>query len=70
MGCCVTTAQVIYSLTPLWSALLAYLVLGDEGMGPVAYVGGATIVAAGLIAASSQGLGGDSSKSSSKSSSQ
>ncbi|MEW5306166.1 MAG: hypothetical protein WDW36_008653 [Sanguina aurantia] len=65
-----TQAQVIYSLTPLWSALLAYLVLGDEGMGPVAYVGGATIVAAGLIAASSQGLGGESPKSSSQSSSQ
>ena len=45
------SSQVIFSLTPLWSALMAFLLLGDDGMGPLAWAGGAAVVAAGIMAA-------------------
>jgi len=41
--------QVIYSLTPLWSALAAWLVLGDEA-GPLTWAGGVVILSASLLA--------------------
>jgi drug/metabolite transporter (DMT)-like permease len=43
--------QVIYSLTPLWSAIASWIFLGDEdGMGPLAYGGGAIVLAASILA--------------------
>lgn len=45
-----TRAQVIYSLTPIWSALMAAWLLGDEGLGPVAWAGCAAICAASILA--------------------
>lgn len=43
-------AQIYYSSTPIWSALLAMLLLEGESMGPMGWLGGAGIVVAGLIA--------------------
>lgn len=45
-------AQVIFSSKPLWSAGLAWFLLGGEELGPMTWVGGATLVVAGLIASS------------------
>jgi drug/metabolite transporter (DMT)-like permease len=58
-------AQVLYSLTPVMSALLAAACLQGEEMGPLAWLGGAVIVAASLGTA--VGGSGDSSSSSSSS---
>jgi hypothetical protein len=44
-------AQVFYSLTPVWAALLAYTCLQGEEMGPLAWVGGCIIIAASIWAA-------------------
>ena len=44
-------AQVIYSSMPLWSAGIASVVLTNEMLGPLGWVGGLAIIAAGLIAA-------------------
>lgn len=45
-------AQVLYSSTPLWSALLAALLLsGGEAMSPLGWAGGLAIVIASLVAA-------------------
>jgi drug/metabolite transporter (DMT)-like permease len=44
-------AQVIYSSTPLWTALFAALLLGGESLGTLGWAGGGLIVAAGLVAA-------------------
>lgn len=52
-----TQAQVIYSLTPIWGAVMAQLVLGDEQMGPVAWAGGAAVLLASLQAARAQSQG-------------
>ncbi|GIL98758.1 hypothetical protein Vretimale_4126 [Volvox reticuliferus] len=49
-----TTAQVIYSMTPLCTAFFAYLILGGEATGPVAWAGGSLIIIAALIAADAQ----------------
>jgi drug/metabolite transporter (DMT)-like permease len=54
-------AQVLYSLTPVMSALLAAACLQGEEMGPLAWLGGAVIVAASLGTAVSGS--GDSSRS-------
>ena len=43
-------AQVYYSSTPIWSALLAMLLLKGEAMGPLGWLGGVGIVVAGLLA--------------------
>lgn len=45
-------AQVIFSSVPLWSAAFAWLLLGGEQLGPLTWVGGSTLVAAGLVASS------------------
>lgn len=45
-------AQVIFSSKPLWSASLAWFLLGGEELGPMTWVGGATLAVAGLIASS------------------
>jgi drug/metabolite transporter (DMT)-like permease len=42
-------AQVLYSTTPLWSALFAGLLIKGEGLGFVGWAGGLTILAAGYI---------------------
>lgn len=49
---CVSLApQVIYSLTPLWSALIAWAFLGnDDGLGPLGWAGGAVILMASILA--------------------
>lgn len=49
---CVSLApQVIYSLTPLWSALIAWVFLGnDDGLGPLGWAGGAVILMASILA--------------------
>jgi len=44
-------AQVVYSLTPVWSALLAAATLPGEGMGRGAWAGAAVIVAASIAVA-------------------
>ncbi|GFR43045.1 hypothetical protein Agub_g4051, partial [Astrephomene gubernaculifera] len=49
-----TTAQVIYSMTPLLTAFFAFLILGGEATGPVAWAGGCLIIAAALVAADAQ----------------
>uniref|UniRef100_A0A7S3QZR9 EamA domain-containing protein n=1 Tax=Dunaliella tertiolecta TaxID=3047 RepID=A0A7S3QZR9_DUNTE len=49
-----TMAQVIYSLTPLWSAIGAWLVLGDEA-GGLTWAGGAIILGASLLATGGDG---------------
>eukprot|EP00873_Tetraselmis_striata_P026769 jgi/Tetstr1/447033/TSEL_034490.t1 len=49
-----TAAQVIYSLTPLWSALAASVVLGDEGLGPASWAGGGLVLGASLLSALAQ----------------
>lgn len=44
--------QVIYSLTPIWSALIASATLGSsENMGTLSWAGGAVIVLASILAA-------------------
>ncbi|KXZ56827.1 hypothetical protein GPECTOR_1g746 [Gonium pectorale] len=43
-------AQVLFSSTPLWSALIAQLLLPGEAMGPLAWGGGAVMLAASLLA--------------------
>ncbi|PNH07541.1 hypothetical protein TSOC_006005 [Tetrabaena socialis] len=49
-----TSAQVIFSLTPLCTAYFAYLVLGGESTGPLAWAGGSLIIFAALMAAWAQ----------------
>lgn len=43
-------AQIFYSSTPIWSAIIAMLVLREEGMGSLGWLGGFGILAAGLVA--------------------
>ena len=43
-------AQVIFSTVPLWSVAFAFLLLGGEPMSEKTWIGGAAVVAAGLIA--------------------
>ncbi len=43
-------AQVVYSTIPLWSALLAQLLLPGEAMGGLAWAGGAVMLGASLLA--------------------
>ncbi|KAI3428811.1 hypothetical protein D9Q98_007628 [Chlorella vulgaris] len=43
-------AQVIFSTVPLWSLAFAYLLLGGEPMSEKTLIGGAAVIAAGLIA--------------------
>lgn len=50
-------AQVFYSLTPIWAALLATLCLQGEEMGPLAWLGGCIIIAASIGAAISGSTG-------------
>ena len=52
-----TAAQVIYSLTPIWGAVFAQILLGDEGLGPLSWAGGAGVLAASLLAAQAQTSG-------------
>jgi drug/metabolite transporter (DMT)-like permease len=60
-------AQVFYSLTPVWAALLAKTCLQGEEMGPLAWLGGCVIIAASIGAAisGSSGSGSNSSDGSS-----
>ncbi len=41
--------QVIFSLAPLFTVLFSQLTLGGESLGPLAWVGGATVIAASFI---------------------
>ncbi|GIL99653.1 hypothetical protein Vretimale_4767 [Volvox reticuliferus] len=43
-------AQVLFSSTPLWSAVIAQLLLPGEAMGPLAWFGGAVMLGASLLA--------------------
>jgi drug/metabolite transporter (DMT)-like permease len=45
-----TDAQIVFSTVPLWSALLAVVVLPEEVVGPFAWAGGFGMLVAGLIA--------------------
>eukprot|EP00878_Enallax_costatus_P036267 GHUV01040677.1.p1 GENE.GHUV01040677.1~~GHUV01040677.1.p1 ORF type:complete len:123 (-),score=14.06 GHUV01040677.1:106-474(-) len=52
-------AQVFHSLTPVWAASMALLLLQGEEMGPLAWVGGGVIVyCCSIGAAISNGSGG------------
>lgn len=42
-------ASVVFSSKPLWAAGLAWLLLGGEELGPLTWVGGATLMSAGLL---------------------
>lgn len=44
-------AQVVFSSKPLWAAGLAWVLLGGEQLGPLTWLGGGVLVAAGLVAA-------------------
>lgn len=44
-------AQMLYSSTPVWAAAIAQLLLGDQGLGPMGWAGGAVMLAAALAAA-------------------
>jgi drug/metabolite transporter (DMT)-like permease len=46
-----TDAQVVFSAVPLWSAVIAAIVLPGETVGPLAWVGGGGLLLAGLVAA-------------------
>ena len=46
-----TDAQVVFAAVPLWSALIAAVVLPGERLGPLAWVGGGGMLLAGLVAA-------------------
>eukprot|EP00798_Chlamydomonas_sp_ICE-L_P019985 gene19985-26699_t len=53
-----TQTQLIFSLTPLWSALIAAFTVGkdgSEGMGPLSWLGAVIIVGATLLAARGEG---------------
>ena len=52
-------AQVIFSTVPLWSVAFAFLLLGGEPMSEKTWVGGAALVAAGLIASGGKGAKAD-----------
>lgn len=57
-------AQVIYSSTPIWSAVIAHFTLSGEVSGPLTWGGGVLILLAGLqVARQSEVLTGDSSSS-------
>lgn len=44
------TAQIAFSAVPLWSALLAALLLpGDSALGPLTWAGGGCMVIAGIV---------------------
>lgn len=43
-------AQVIFSTVPLWSIAFAFLLLGGEPLSEKTLLGGAAVVAAGIIA--------------------
>ncbi|PNW79924.1 hypothetical protein CHLRE_08g372300v5 [Chlamydomonas reinhardtii] len=49
-----TTAQVIYSFTPLATAFFAFWILGGEPTGPLSWAGGMLLIGAALMAASVQ----------------
>jgi drug/metabolite transporter (DMT)-like permease len=46
-----TEAQILFSTVPLWSVLLVALLLGGEDGGLYTWLGGATMVVAGVVAA-------------------
>ena len=43
-------AQVLYSLAPVWSAIIAQLTLGGESVGIFSWVGGSAILIASALA--------------------
>ena len=43
-------AQIFYSSTPIWSALIAMILLREEGMSSLGWLGGLGILTAGIIA--------------------
>jgi drug/metabolite transporter (DMT)-like permease len=49
-----TDAQVAFATVPLWSALLAAVLLPGERVGPLVWAGGGAMLAAGLLAAAAQ----------------
>lgn len=52
-------SQVLYSSTPLWSAVLSAVLLDEGGFGsPLEFVGGVLIVVAGVVAAVGGRIGG------------
>lgn len=44
------SAQIIFSSLPLWSAFFAALLLHGEKMGVLGWLGGLTILVAGIVA--------------------
>ena len=44
-------AQIFYSSTPIWSAVIAMAVLREDSMGSLGWLGGFGILLAGIIAA-------------------
>lgn len=53
-----TDAQVVFSAVPLWSAVIAAIVLPGETVGPLAWLGGGGLLLAGLVAALDPAKGG------------
>jgi drug/metabolite transporter (DMT)-like permease len=53
-----TDAQVVFSAVPLWSAVIAAILLPGETVGPLAWVGGGGLLLAGLVAALDPAKGG------------
>ena len=43
-------AQVLYSLAPVWSAIIAQLTLGGESIGIFSWIGGSAILLASVLA--------------------
>lgn len=46
-----TEAQILFSTVPLWSVLFTALALQEEAGGVLTWVGGAAMVAAGVVGA-------------------
>ena len=54
MHCLLKQLQLVYSLAPIWSALIAQTIdLPGEDMGPLSWAGAAAVLAASTLAAQS-----------------
>lgn len=49
-----TEAQLVFSTVPLWSAIIAAIILPNEHLGPLTWLGGAMMIVAGLVSSKSK----------------
>lgn len=49
-----TDAQLVFSTVPLWSAIIAAIILPNEHLGPLTWCGGAMMIVAGLVSSKSK----------------